>query len=71
MKTLKEHNEEIMAKIREGRKPAGVLCDECKVEMVYPASFELSNHSTTIWIGLPTGTDVICPKCDARGRKLD
>ena len=58
MKTLKEHNEEILTGQQDYR--AGVQCDECETEML----LENPNMMLASW---PAQQWVICPNCKYRG----
>lgn len=58
MKTIKDHNDlawEILNKTTE-LSMAGVLCDDCYVEMFYPTP-------TMILASIPPKMTVQCPKC--------
>ena len=62
MKTVSEHNSQINQLIVETYK-AGVLCDDCQVEMFYP-------QPNMVLACIPPKMTVKCPKCNKIDYKI-
>lgn len=62
MKTVSEHNSQINQLIVETYK-AGVLCDDCQVEMFYP-------QPNMVLASIPPKMTVRCPKCNKIDYKI-
>jgi len=64
MKTLNQHNCDIRNASPDDIR-AGVCCDRCKTEMVYPRQ-----TSNTLLLTNPHKQEVQCPNCDFIGYKF-
>jgi len=62
MKTISEHNNQIYKQIIQDHK-AGVLCDDCNVEMFYPKPHMVLEC-------MPPKMTVQCPKCNKVDYKI-
>lgn len=65
MKTIKEHNEWVWGNLNPPveRSMAGVLCDDCYVEMFYP-------EPNMVLASNPPKMTVKCPKCNKIDYKI-
>ena len=62
MKTITEHNSQSHQQIVQEHK-AGVLCDDCNVEMFYPQPY-------AVLACMPPKMTVQCPKCNKIDYKI-